>query len=188
MKAIKTLLAVSVLAVAGAANAATIATGDLTVNGAVPGVSSSTGTGTLTLSDAGVLTAVYTVTSTVLGTNTMSLGYTDTLNGTTVGGVYTPTSGSSHVDSCSPISGNNFCSFATNPATNTFATLTGSFTVVNGGAGAITGTYTTPGGTDTINYTISNVQTPTVPVPAAAWLFGSGLLGLAGTARRRRNA
>ncbi len=26
-----------------------------------------------------------------------------------------------------------------------------------------------------------------VPVPAAAWLFGSGLLGLAGTARRRRS-
>ncbi len=26
---------------------------------------------------------------------------------------------------------------------------------------------------------------PSVPVPAAAWLFGSGLLGLAGTARRR---
>jgi hypothetical protein len=26
---------------------------------------------------------------------------------------------------------------------------------------------------------------PAVPVPAAAWLFGSGLLGLAGTARRR---
>jgi hypothetical protein len=30
--------------------------------------------------------------------------------------------------------------------------------------------------------------TPEVPVPAAAWLFGSGLLGLAGTARRRRVA
>jgi hypothetical protein len=28
----------------------------------------------------------------------------------------------------------------------------------------------------------------TVPVPAAAWLFGSGLLGLLGIARRRRNA
>jgi hypothetical protein len=28
---------------------------------------------------------------------------------------------------------------------------------------------------------------PEVPVPAAAWLFGSGLLGLAGVARRRRN-
>lgn len=29
--------------------------------------------------------------------------------------------------------------------------------------------------------------TPNVPVPAAAWLFGSGLLGLAGVARRRRS-
>jgi hypothetical protein len=28
----------------------------------------------------------------------------------------------------------------------------------------------------------------TVPVPAAAWLFGSGLLGLAGIARRRKTA
>lgn len=28
----------------------------------------------------------------------------------------------------------------------------------------------------------------TVPVPAAAWLFGSGLLGLVGVARRRRKA
>jgi hypothetical protein len=26
-----------------------------------------------------------------------------------------------------------------------------------------------------------------VPIPAAAWLFGSGLLGLVGVARRRRN-
>ncbi|HHJ16538.1 MAG TPA: VPLPA-CTERM sorting domain-containing protein, partial [Gammaproteobacteria bacterium] len=26
-----------------------------------------------------------------------------------------------------------------------------------------------------------------VPVPAAAWLFGSGVVGLAGVARRRRN-
>lgn len=30
--------------------------------------------------------------------------------------------------------------------------------------------------------------TPTVPVPAAAWLMGSGLIGLAGIARRRRAA
>ncbi len=29
--------------------------------------------------------------------------------------------------------------------------------------------------------------TPTVPVPAAAWLFASGLLGLVGVARRRRS-
>jgi len=31
------------------------------------------------------------------------------------------------------------------------------------------------------------VNTHVVPVPAAAWLFGSGLLGMAGVARRRRN-
>jgi hypothetical protein len=38
-------------------------------------------------------------------------------------------------------------------------------------------------------FVISNVtngrDTPEVPVPAAAWLMGSGLLGLAGVARRR---
>jgi hypothetical protein len=27
-----------------------------------------------------------------------------------------------------------------------------------------------------------------VPVPAAAWLFGSGLLGLVGVARRKQSA
>lgn len=32
-----------------------------------------------------------------------------------------------------------------------------------------------------------NGQTPEVPVPAAVWLFGSGLLGLAGLARSRKS-
>lgn len=36
------------------------------------------------------------------------------------------------------------------------------------------------------NYRTS-FRTPTVPVPAAAWLFGSGLLGLTGIARRKKN-
>lgn len=31
-------------------------------------------------------------------------------------------------------------------------------------------------------------NTPEVPLPAATWLFGSGLLGLAGLARKRKSA
>jgi hypothetical protein len=34
----------------------------------------------------------------------------------------------------------------------------------------------------------SFVQAPQVPVPAAVWLFGSGLLGLVGIARRKKKA
>lgn len=45
----------------------------------------------------------------------------------------------------------------------------------------------TTGGISTNTYTIVP-DAPAVPLPAAAWLFGSGLLGLAGTARRRRNS
>jgi hypothetical protein len=37
------------------------------------------------------------------------------------------------------------------------------------------------------DFQFTPATTPTVPVPAAAWLFGSGLLGLAGAARRRLN-
>ncbi len=36
------------------------------------------------------------------------------------------------------------------------------------------------------NYVGTQVEIGAVPVPATAWLFGSGLIGLAGVARRRR--
>lgn len=58
-------------------------------------------------------------------------------------------------------------------------------------SGTLTGTDTSGSGlssnTTTINWQIAgtNTATPEVPVPAAAWLFGSGLVGLAATARRR---
>ena len=47
------------------------------------------------------------------------------------------------------------------------------------------------GGDWLTSWQVSTVQvntavTTVVPVPAAAWLFGSGLLALAGVARRRR--
>ena len=42
-------------------------------------------------------------------------------------------------------------------------------------------------GASNIRYSyIDNLQVSAVPVPAAAWLFGSGLLGLTGVARRRK--
>ncbi|MFT3931187.1 MAG: VPLPA-CTERM sorting domain-containing protein [Spongiibacteraceae bacterium] len=39
----------------------------------------------------------------------------------------------------------------------------------------------------TIVMTLGNDITPAVPVPAAAWLFGSAVLGLGGLARKRRS-
>ena len=38
-----------------------------------------------------------------------------------------------------------------------------------------------------VSGTWTNLQITPVPIPAAAWLFGSGLLGLLGMARRRKN-
>jgi hypothetical protein len=39
-----------------------------------------------------------------------------------------------------------------------------------------------------LNVTLSSMEAPAVPVPAAAWLFGSGLLGLASRVRRGKKA
>jgi hypothetical protein len=56
--------------------------------------------------------------------------------------------------------------------------------------GQLTGTDTAGTGlnrnTTTIIWNLAGIDPPAeVPVPAAAWLFGSGLIGLAGAARRR---
>jgi hypothetical protein len=41
---------------------------------------------------------------------------------------------------------------------------------------------------DITTMTITNITTSEIPVPAAAWLLGSGLVGLVGVARRRKAA
>ena len=41
---------------------------------------------------------------------------------------------------------------------------------------------------NTANAQLSLTGTGVVPVPAAVWLFGSGLLGLVGMARRKKTA
>ena len=48
-----------------------------------------------------------------------------------------------------------------------------------------TGTSVGSAFTSTSVYSGDVVNTPAVPVPAAVWLFGSGLIGLVGVARRR---
>jgi hypothetical protein len=41
---------------------------------------------------------------------------------------------------------------------------------------------------DPISFSIDTLEIRAVPVPAAVWLFGSGLLGLVGVARRKKSA
>jgi hypothetical protein len=54
-------------------------------------------------------------------------------------------------------------------------------------SGALKATDTSGSGLS-LNTTTINWQISAIPVPASAWLFGSALLGLAGTARRRKTA
>jgi hypothetical protein len=71
-----------------------------------------------------------------------------------------------------------------------------------GGGGTWTGTIVSAGNvgnswgffdgtpySEIFNITVTGIEAPTaVPVPAAVWLFGSGLLGLVGIARRKKKA
>lgn len=92
-----------------------------------------------------------------------------------------------------PISGGNW--IATNESTETL-TLTNSPNFILGistdsGTSWSGDTSLTPlgGNSYTVNFSdgsVIEVDVQVVPVPAAVWLFGSGLLGLVGIARRRK--
>lgn len=64
--------------------------------------------------------------------------------------------------------------------------MSGSGVVSGNGFDATGATWSFSGDTPTsYSMTITSTGIPAVPVPAAVWLFGSGLIGLAGVARRK---
>lgn len=192
MRGIKTLLAVAVLAGAGAAHAATIASFTVTESGnstygAIP-ISSQSLTGIADLDSSGVLTITLSglIDASGVGYGTANISTVNQFTGSIAAGVFTPASAQSKTTSCTNNGSGTICGLVT---LNTLVPLT-SFggTISLSGGGTLTGTISSTGSNGVVSkLTSTDVLTPvsSVPVPATAWLFGSGLLGLAGVTRRR---
>jgi hypothetical protein len=209
MKAMnKTLLAASMFAAATGANAATVATYNVAVtpidiiyhyppqcttdklpasaactpahDGDILNAAASGGSGTAVLDDAGTLTmTLLTNTVSILGTNS-TIGQTVKFTGAWNGTTFTAASGTGTYTSCVDNAALITC--------DKIALAYGfpiPFAAASGSATTASGLFNTTASSNTSNQHTSYALTA-VPVPAAAWLFGSGLLGLAGTARRRR--
>lgn len=200
MKAIKSLAVVSALGIASTAGAATVGTYDVsnavTISGVATG--SFTETGTAVLDDLGTLTidksglnstnnGNFFLTSRIVWSGTYD-SLTNTLavtSGTVTNLTCTP--GTSACSASLQLGVAQTLSVTPNPTTNSGGGLPTPSTF----DGTLGGAYRADVWQFAGNLHTKSVTTFTpsaVPVPAAAWLFGSGLLGLAGTARRRRAA
>lgn len=170
------------------ANAATYnfsVSGSSTVAGAASGSGTSTGTavwddvaGTVTLSTSGNNNITVGPTTYVL-----TISATANFSGN-AGSPFSPTSGDNTIDSCSDTVGGFLCSQSGVGVTSNYNSVSGSLTAAGGTlfGETVSGSGTQTATADT-TYTLS-----AVPIPAAAWLFGSGLIGMAGVARRRRRS
>jgi len=72
------------------------------------------------------------------------------------------------------------------PGSLEFLNLSGAGVLVGHGFDATEATWTFSAESDTsYSMTVTAAGIPAIPVPAAIWLFGSGLIGLIGVARRK---
>lgn len=189
----KSLVAATVVAAfgAGAASAATIATFNLNVNidstlyGPMDivdqtGAHGGTGTGSLD-SDGSISMITNEHLQTIMGTNTITDA---TYTIPSLGG----SDASSHVFACQDVAP---VAVAACPSVILNPDFLGGVTagaVPDGVGDSFTLTFSGASVTQRTFTLTSWEPAAVVPVPAAAWLFGSGLLGLAGAARRRRAA
>lgn len=190
MKAAHYLLAVTALAGAVAANAATVASFNITLeNNYALGLYSSfgDGDGTAVLDDSGVLTVQTTEHDLVYSSGLVDpvfdlvIGKTNIYYGTFDGVTFTPASGVLSNVSCFDNLTQAACAGLVPLDTlYPFLAVSGQISISEGGV--LEGSFLT------VDYGVNyqtTTFTPTVPVPAAAWLFGSSLFGLVGAAHRK---
>ena len=141
--------------------------------------------GSAVLDDSGTLTISSAYKElTIFGTNTL---YTNviTIHGLWDGTLFTAANGFQNFTSCvdSPApGGQSLCSSSPPNYNIPLAAVVGS---VNVSGGALDVAWGTVASVRHYQYVLSN-GAPAVPLPATAWLFGSGLLGTFGVTRRRR--
>lgn len=195
MKKLVTTLALS--AMATISNAAVVATFDVSQSGLVTDPQAAgtiTGTGTATLDDSGIFTMESSSTTDLLIYGSVqgvaTLDASTIVNGSLSGSSFSVTSGTQTVTACTEgVNGGLICGGAPVGDELPFAFDQNPLVFDLSAVGAITELTTNaadPGNASTYSFTVTSIVAPEVPVPAAAWLFGSALLGLAGVGRRRK--
>jgi len=180
-------LAFIFLGAAGAAHAATIAkfnvaeVDSFSFASSIPVQSASgAGFGTATLDDSGLVTMHLTNASAIYQSGNISYIYTSvadtTFSGTWGSGIFAPTSGRPNWTSCS---GSGCFLMAGSSGAVMFGSVSGSLALSGGN---LVSSLSQIGG-ETLHSTYT--FTPAVPIPAAAWLFGSTLIGLVSATRKR---
>jgi len=190
-------LAFVFLGTAGIAHAAAIANFNVdivdSISVPIPGgvqSASGHGAGTATLDDSGFITIHATDTSTIYWGSNNSYIYTTVAETTFSGtwsdsGKFTPISGQPNWTSCVDSGTGLACQFIfpSSSGAATFGSVVGELAI---SGGSLATSLLQFGGIQVTSSTYT--FTPAVPIPAAAWLFGSTLIGMVGAARKRLSA